>query len=764
MPASSDPSAQLAPGRVLHVLKVFRPDFSGEGVFLERSSAVMHALAPQVAHEVLVTVTPASAGGSTTASTLARVHYLLASAGPVWRREIALVTWMLRHVRRFDTVHFRTHADWYFLSYIVVRLAGRRLVLSATLDDSVPTLVRQYRPMLQPLVRRLFTLFDDFISISQRLQDETSAIMPPVRCHLLPIGVLLPASARLAARPRAALRAELGIPPSALVLVFVGGLCARKDPGFLIAAWPALRIAHPECCLVLVGPPLEADYVAGLHAQARLTGAHVIFVGEVPDAAPWFDAADIMVFASRLEGFGTVVTEAMAHGLPVVARRLPGVNESFLIEGETGYAFTDQPAYVAAILRLADDAELRRRIGQQARARVAAAFDLNRIARRYLDIYGFSTPAAAGAPEPWSDVLRIGTGVSLLHPRFHQRAPVRTQDQPVVITMIDAEESFDWSAGFSRAWTDVRSMQCQGPAQRIFERHGVVPVYAVDWPVVSQDAGRAPLRELLAAGQCDIGAQLHSWVTPPFEEAVSVRNSFACNLPPRLEYAKLLQLTDGITEAFGVPPRIHRSGRYGISQRSGDMLRHLGYLVDSSVVPHWTFRDQDGPDFRTFDAQPYWADGDHRLLEIPLTSAVVGRLSGLPSAAARPLRRVVLGRVGSVVGLASIAATTGLLERIKLTPEGNTIAEMQRLVRAMVARGQRVFMLTYHTPSLQPGNTPYVRTPADLDRFLARLDAFYAFFAEEIGGRPARWRDVYDALQPGQAPKAAPLIQNAPPA
>jgi hypothetical protein len=57
------------PRRVLHVLKFYRPDFTGEGVFLERSSAVMQELAGDVEHEVLATETPGpvrrcSAGGS----------------------------------------------------------------------------------------------------------------------------------------------------------------------------------------------------------------------------------------------------------------------------------------------------------------------------------------------------------------------------------------------------------------------------------------------------------------------------------------------------------------------------------------------------------------------------------------------------------------------------------------------------------------------------------------------------------------------------
>jgi hypothetical protein len=91
-------------------------------------------------------------------------------------------------------------------------------------------------------------------------------------------------------------------------------------------------------------------------------------------------------------------------------------------------------------------------------------------------------------------------------------------------------------------------------------------------------------------------------------------------------------------------------------------------------------------------------------------------------------------------------ARLGLIERIRLTPEGIDIDEAKRLVRQMIADRHRVFVLTYHSPSLEPGSTPYVRTAADLMHFLAWLEEFYDFFTTEIGGRCVSWRDVRDAL------------------
>ena len=78
-----------------------------------------------------------------------------------------------------------------------------------------------------------------------------------------------------------------------------------------------------------------------------------------------------------------------------------------------------------------------------------------------------------------------------------------------------------------------------------------------------------------------------------------------------------------------------------------------------------------------------------------------------------------------------------LIDRVTLTPEGVTFAEQRRLTRALLSRGQRVFNLTYHSPSLAPGNTPYVRNEVDLAAFLQRIEQYLEFFMVEIGGMAA---------------------------
>lgn len=83
------------------------------------------------------------------------------------------------------------------------------------------------------------------------------------------------------------------------------------------------------------------------------------------------------------------------------------------------------------------------------------------------------------------------------------------------------------------------------------------------------------------------------------------------------------------------------------------------------------------------------------------------------------------------------------MERITLTPEGIDSAAHRRLVRALLRQGNRVFTLTYYSPSLAPGHTPYVRTTAALPRFLYTIEGTLSFLMTELGARPSTPLEIH---------------------
>jgi hypothetical protein len=236
---------------------------------------------------------------------------------------------------------------------------------------------------------------------------------------------------------------------------------------------------------------------------------------------------------------------------------------------------------------------------------------------------------------------------------------------------------------------------------------------------------------------------LHPWVTPPAEGPVDAHHSYPGNLPPDLERAKLAALTQAIVAGFGIRPVVYKAGRYGVGPATAEILRKAGYRVDVSVVPHTDFSADGGPDFTALPDQPFMlAPG---LVELPLSVHFAGALRG----SGRQLYPRLAGRFGAALHLPGVAAGLGLLERLRLTPEGHRFKDMLRLTKAALAGGTRLFMLTYHSSSLLPGATGYVHDAAERDRFLARLDGYCHAFLGRFGGRAGTVAELAAALEAG---------------
>jgi peptidoglycan/xylan/chitin deacetylase (PgdA/CDA1 family) len=304
--------------------------------------------------------------------------------------------------------------------------------------------------------------------------------------------------------------------------------------------------------------------------------------------------------------------------------------------------------------------------------------------------------------------------------------------QPRILVIVDAEEEFDWNAPFSRNNVSVTTVAAQRQAHSIFASYGIVPTYAVDYAIASQRSAFEPLRELLSTGGCDIGAQLHPWVTPPHQEEVSERNSYANNLPASLERQKIMVLTETIERNLGKRPRLYRAGRYGAGAVTLGILEELGYEIDCSVLPGERLH-QFAPNYAGAPCYPYWLNSPRDVLEIPVTVGTVG----WTGAVGETVYRRVSSGIGMRLRLPAIAARLGMVERIRLTPEGSTLAECMRLTRSMLQKGHRVFVVSYHSPSLEPGHTPYVRDASDLEKFLSWLKGYFDFFIGRLGGVPS---------------------------
>ena len=316
----------------------------------------------------------------------------------------------------------------------------------------------------------------------------------------------------------------------------------------------------------------------------------------------------------------------------------------------------------------------------------------------------------------------------------------RSMTKPLLIIVVDAEEEFDWTKPFRANSLSVHAMRAQEPAQRIMERYGVVPIYVCDYPVAAQPEGFEALQDWHKAGRCVVGAQLHTWVNPPHDETVNEFNSYPCNLPNYLQFEKLRVLTAKIEDAFGERPNAYKAGRNGADRNVVGLLKRLGYKIDLSFNPIRDYRRHKGPDHTVFPHGPFWLDREKDILSIPSTGFVLGAL--------RPLwpgiDTLAWGALSERLHVPSILRRLGLCHRIGLTPEGVPLDDAKFLTRAMFRSGQRVFTVSYHSPSLLPGSTPYVRDDRDLKTFLAWLEGYLDFFKNEMGGQGTTPNELYE--------------------
>ena len=312
------------------------------------------------------------------------------------------------------------------------------------------------------------------------------------------------------------------------------------------------------------------------------------------------------------------------------------------------------------------------------------------------------------------------------------RADLAGLSAPVLSVIVDTEEEFDWHGPFSRRNADTRSLPALPAAQTIFERYGIVPTYVIDYPVATSPAAVDILGPWAAGGRAAIGAHLHPWVTPPFEEVVCPYHSYPCNLGKELEFRKLTVLTRAIAEAFGMAPKVYKAGRYGYRLDHEDLLVRLDYAVDASIMPFRSYAGRGGgPNFIHYPNQPFWTSRDRRILHVPTVHAPIGALRRL---AETQLGRCVFDGLGQRLRIPGLLVRLGLVELLTLSPEGNSEENLIRLVNTLAGDGHTIFTLTFHSTSLAPGNTPYTRNSVEVEALLARIDRFLDAFMGTMGG------------------------------
>jgi glycosyltransferase involved in cell wall biosynthesis len=186
-------------------------------------------------------------------------------------------------------------------------------------------------------------------------------------------------------RGRQEVRATLSVGDADVLILYAGVLIPRKGIKDLVQAWRLLG-ARPGVRLLVIGRSLSREE-AGLVSTLVEEDGRVTHIERVPyeQMPEYFQASDVFLFPTHLEGFGIVVGEAMACGLPVVTTRAKGVRE-VVVENETALlADVGSPEQLAKHLdQLVTDESLRKRLGSAGKARVKGVYDWDGIMDRLM--------------------------------------------------------------------------------------------------------------------------------------------------------------------------------------------------------------------------------------------------------------------------------------------------------------------------------------------------------------------------------------------
>lgn len=308
---------------------------------------------------------------------------------------------------------------------------------------------------------------------------------------------------------------------------------------------------------------------------------------------------------------------------------------------------------------------------------------------------------------------------------------MRQTTSPRIVVTVDTEADDQWRHG---APLTTDNVDWWAPFQELCDRHGARPTYLVTSEIAADDRAVAFLTPRAADGTAEVGAHLHPWTTPPFEDAPGRRHNdpahvYPCRLESGLLEAKLAALTGQVRDRFGAAPASFRAGRFGVDAVVARMLADLGYVVDSSVTPFvsWAANDatpaDGGPDFRRHGPYPFRIAGTGHpgLVELPVTV--------LPT---YPLLRRSPWLRDHWDAFALRAARRALRAWRRPQPlwfrprTEYGLGDLEVLVDEAERLALPFAVLMFHSSELMPGGSPYRPTQSSVDELLDLLDRLFA--------------------------------------
>jgi N-acetyl-alpha-D-glucosaminyl L-malate synthase BshA len=300
--------------------------------------------------------------------------------------DLALATKMATVARaeKLDLLHVH-YAIPHSISAILAResIKQKRYVpVITTLHGTDITLVGADRSYL-PITRYGLQQSDGVTAVSKFLQKATIETFDFDDVEVIPNFICPCHYKRLEDSP---LRAELA-PNGENLLTHVSNFRPVKRPLDCVEIFAKVKKRHPKTRLVMVGDGPERGACV-YKAENLGVSNDVLFVGKQGRIADYLGVSDVFLLPSELESFGLAALEALACEVPVIATRIGGIPE-VVTDGECGYLSDvgDTDAMAEDTLRLLEDENLRRALGQKGREQAVQRYGSDQIIPQYIAFY-----------------------------------------------------------------------------------------------------------------------------------------------------------------------------------------------------------------------------------------------------------------------------------------------------------------------------------------------------------------------------------------
>ncbi len=314
-------------------------------------------------------------------------HHLIESL------KIAIKLFSLRD--RYDIIHLHGYCDAWGVLTFLSKILRKKIIFHMTLLGSDDPLVWKKHYKFMAIRYKLLANIDRFISHSPPItRSYYESPLPDKKLIEIPNGVELDRfRPPYNAEEKNVIRYGLGIPFSGKVACFVGAVIERKGVQLLVDIWKNNRNINDTCMLLIVGPyefkeagKDQKSYREMLFGLVDKYDLNIKFVGSTDEVDKYLRASDYFLFPSKNEGFGNVIVEALASGLPTICSPLDGIS-SMILGDDSGFIANSEKDWVDLISFLMNEEEKCLELSVKARNRVVSKFDINAICERYSALY-----------------------------------------------------------------------------------------------------------------------------------------------------------------------------------------------------------------------------------------------------------------------------------------------------------------------------------------------------------------------------------------